>query len=173
VAFGPPTLIAVGALYHWGPKMWGRRLQPVMGSLAWLCLLLGFAIDGMAYYLLGYNGAALGLIAGATSYQQGLYGLAEGGGALVAVGALVVIADLLVTVLLHPGPAAGDDPYEGLTLEWATSSPPPRWGFDSVPEVRSEAPLYYVRQAQAGPEEGAAALSPGGGAPALPQRTGR
>jgi cytochrome c oxidase subunit 1 len=173
VVFGPPTMLAVGALYHWGPKMWGRKLNAIMGSLAWLCLLVGFASAGMAYYLLGYNGTPLGLVAGATSYQKGLYGLAEAGGALVALGALVVIVDLVVSVVARRGAPAGDDPYEGLTLEWATSSPPPPWGFDSVPEVRSEAPLYYLRQAEAASGQPAVALSPGGGPAALEQGASR
>jgi cytochrome c oxidase subunit 1 len=150
VVFGPPTLLAVGALYHWGPKMWGRKLNTALGSLAWLSLLVGFACSGMAYYLLGYNGTPLGLVAHATSYQKGLYWLAEAGGALVALGIIVVILDLAVSILAGRGATAGGDPYEGLTLEWASTSPPPPWGFDSVPEVRSEAPLLLVRQEETG-----------------------
>ncbi len=173
VVFGPPTLLAVGALYHWAPKIWGRTLHTVIGCLAWLCLLAGFACAGMAYYLLGYNGAALGLLEGATSYQKTLYGLAEAGGALVAIGVLVVIADVLAIVLRAGGPAAGPDPYDGLTLEWATSSPPPRWGFESLPEVRSEAPLAYVREAEAASAEAGGASASAGGATAIPQRTGQ
>ncbi len=165
VVFGPPTLLAVGAIYHWAPKIWGRRLSLALGGLAWLCLLVGFLCSGMGYYLLGYNGVPLGQITGATSYQKGLYGLAEAGGALIALGVLVVIADLLISVTLRRGAVGGDDPYEGLTLEWATSSPPPRWGFDSVIEVRSEAPLLVAREA--GQDDGAAdPARPAGGEPA-------
>ena len=161
VVFGPPTLLAVGAIYHWGPKMWGRRLNLGLGALAWLCLLVGFICSGMGYYLLGYNGVPLGLVSGATSYQKGLYGLAEAGGALIALGVLVVIADLFLSVTARRGAVAGDDPYEGLTLEWATTSPPPRWGFDSVIEVRSEAPLFVARDAERN-ERAAAGLPPAG-----------
>jgi cytochrome c oxidase subunit 1 len=157
VVFGPPTLLAVGAIYHWGPKMWGRRLNLGLGALTWLCLIAGFVCSGMGYYLLGYNGAPLGQIIGATSYQKGLYGLSEAGGALIALGVLVMIADIVISVSLRRGPVAGNDPYDGLTLEWATTSPPPRWGFDSVIEVRSEAPLYVTRQLE---RIGSAAVAP-------------
>jgi Heme/copper-type cytochrome/quinol oxidases, subunit 1 len=40
---------------------------------------------------------------------------------------------------------AGDDPWEGNTLEWATTSPPPPYNFDHLPEIRSERPLFDLR----------------------------
>jgi cytochrome c oxidase subunit I len=42
-----------------------------------------------------------------------------------------------------------DDPWEGHTLEWATTSPPPVGNFASLPGVTSEAPLYDARYAAA------------------------
>jgi cytochrome c oxidase subunit I len=147
VVFGAPTLLAIGALYHWAPKMWGRRLNPVVGTLAFLSLFGGLLASGLAYYFLGYNGVRLGQIDNITSYQKNLYGLAEAGGALVVLGVLAVLADLAASIGAKRGLEAGDDPYEGLTLEWATTSPPPRHGFDFVPEVRSAAPLLHLRAA--------------------------
>jgi heme/copper-type cytochrome/quinol oxidase subunit 1 len=145
VVAGAPTLLAFGALYHWGPKMWGRRLSAALGALAFLCLLGGFAASGMAGYLLGYNGSPMGLLPDPTSYQKGLAALGEAGGALVVLGVLAVVVDLVMSVAGRRGDESGDDPYQGVTLEWATSSPPAREGFESVPEVRSAVPLLDVR----------------------------
>jgi heme/copper-type cytochrome/quinol oxidase subunit 1 len=145
VVFGAPTLLAVGALYHWAPKMWGRRLNALLGTLAFLSLFSGLLASGLAYYFLGYNGAQLGQLDQITSYQKTLYGVAEAGGAVVALGVLILLLDLAASVAGKRGVEAGDDPYEGLTLEWATTSPPPRHGFDFVPEVRSAAPLVHLR----------------------------
>ena len=39
----------------------------------------------------------------------------------------------------------GDDPWEGNTLEWATSSPPPPHNFDRLPPIRSERPVFDLR----------------------------
>ena len=169
VVFGPPTLLAVGAIYHWGPKMWGRRLNPVMGSLAWLCLLVGFACSGMAYYLLGYNGAPLGLLADATSYQKGLYGLAEAGGALVALGASCSSS----TWWSASWPAGAGWQVTTRTRASPLSGPPRRRrpGGDSTRCRRSarEAPLFYVRAAEAGSGPGAGALGSSGGPAAIEQ----
>jgi len=173
VVFGPPTLLAVGALYHWGPKMWGRKLNAGLGALAFLALFAGFLASGLAYYFLGYNGVPLGQVTGITSYQKGLYSLAEAGGALIVLGVLVLVIDIAASVGGRRGRPAGDDPYEGLTLEWATSSPPPPYGFDSLPEVRSAAPLAHLRGTGAGGPRPDADGSPGdAGQTALPAKAG-
>ena len=48
--------------------------------------------------------------------------------------------------LRHRSPA-GDDPWAGHTLEWATTSPPPRFNFATLPPIRSHAPLLDLREA--------------------------
>ena len=40
---------------------------------------------------------------------------------------------------------APDDPWDGNTLEWATTSPPPPYNFDSLPPIRSERPLFDLK----------------------------
>ena len=67
---------------------------------------------------------------------------------MVAIGIIVLMIDLINSLVRGKGAVAGADPYEGLTLEWATASPPPDHGFDLVPEVRSATPLVDVREAE-------------------------
>jgi heme/copper-type cytochrome/quinol oxidase subunit 1 len=43
------------------------------------------------------------------------------------------------------GEEAGDDPWEGNTLEWATSSPPPPYNFEKLPPIHSERPVFDLR----------------------------
>ncbi len=69
--------------------------------------------------------------------------LASAGAGVIAI-ALIVFAINLVVSLRHPAPA-GPDPWGGHTLEWATSSPPPRHNFAALPPVRSFAPLLDLR----------------------------
>jgi cytochrome c oxidase subunit I len=50
-----------------------------------------------------------------------------------------------VIVSLRQGKPAGDDPWDAWTLEWATTSPPPPYNFDTLPEVRSRRPLWDLK----------------------------
>jgi cytochrome c oxidase subunit I len=47
-----------------------------------------------------------------------------------------------VVVSFRKGKVAGDNPWDGQTLEWATSSPPPEHNFEALPPIRSERPLW-------------------------------
>jgi len=64
---------------------------------------------------------------------------------VAAVGALAVIAALLKPA--RRGTGVADDPWDGHTLEWTTTSPPPIGNFATLPEITSEAPLYDARYA--------------------------
>jgi len=146
VGFGAPTMLFFAALYHWAPKMTGRHPSPKLGGAAFLGLFGGFALLGLGSYLLGYDGGPARLqdyefTAGATTFNPlGFLG------ALMAVLGLAAFAlDFLRITLFDGGEEAGDDPYEGLTLEWAAPSPPPPQNFESVPEVRSAQPLLDLR----------------------------
>ena len=43
------------------------------------------------------------------------------------------------------GRVAGNDPWDAWTLEWATTSPPPDYNFNPVPEVKSRRPLWDLK----------------------------
>jgi cytochrome c oxidase subunit 1 len=69
---------------------------------------------------------------------------------LSSVGAFMIAASILpfiwnVFITLRGPRNAPDDPWEGNTLEWATTSPPPNYNFDSLPPIRSERPLFDLR----------------------------
>jgi len=150
VAFGPPILLLAAGVYHWAPKLVGRELSAPLGRACFLALFGGFLLMGLGSYLLGYDGAPARL---------GDFPFTGNGstfGGLAALGALLVVVGvlLLASEALRAGAALGlsrtaDDPYEGQTLEWATSSPPPPHSFDTVPEVRSATPLLDLRRAEA------------------------
>jgi cytochrome c oxidase subunit 1 len=147
VGFGAPTMLFFAAMYHWAPKMTGRHPSPRLGGAAFLGLFGGFALLGLGSYLLGYDGGPARLqdyefTAGATTFNP----LAFLGALLVVLGLLAFVLDFSRIAVGRAGEEADDDPYEGLTLEWATSSPPPPHNFETVPEVRSAQPLLDLRK---------------------------
>jgi cytochrome c oxidase subunit 1 len=152
VLAGAPVLAACAGVYHWAPKIWGRALRGSLGVLQWLCLFGGFVISAAGSWFLGYQGAPWHVSdltgPGTKSSWLALERLSAVGGVLVAVGVLVFLVNLAVSVL-GPGEPAPDDPYEAATLEWATTSPPPDDNFAYVPEIRSDQPVTDLRAASA------------------------
>src|SRR5262249_41634470 len=79
----------------------------------------------------------------------GLNRLSTIGAFIIALGILVFIVNVYVS--LRKREPSGDDPWEGHTLEWYTSSPPPRHNFRWVAAIRSFAPNFdYVHRAVTG-----------------------
>ena len=71
---------------------------------------------------------------------------------LATIGAFTIAVSVLVFfwnvfASLRDGEIAGDDPWDGNTLEWATTSPPPPHNFDRLPAIRSERPLWDAKRA--------------------------
>jgi cytochrome c oxidase subunit I+III len=71
---------------------------------------------------------------------EGLNALASVGGFIMAFGVLILVFDLAVA--WYTGPPAPDDPWNGDSLEWAISSPPPNYNFQYFPVVRGRHPLW-------------------------------
>ena len=154
--FAAPTLALFAGVYHWSPKIWGRGLNQLLGALQALLLLGGFLVTSLGAWLAGYDGAVWHIddYTGAKADHYTNYAkLASAGGVLVVLGLLVFLLNVGLTWQRVRGEHVEDfeaDPYEGPTLEWATTSPPPPHNFDRVPEIRSDAPAADARAARSG-----------------------
>jgi cytochrome c oxidase subunit I len=123
-------------LYYWWPKMTGRLLDERLGRLQFWLIAIGFNVAFFPQHFLG----ALGMPRRIYTYSAGagwdLWNFVSTLGAYVIGLGAVLFAGLALRSLRN-GPRAGNDPWDGRTLEWRTSSPPPVHDFDTIPPVYS------------------------------------
>jgi heme/copper-type cytochrome/quinol oxidase subunit 1 len=118
------VVAGLGALAYWGPKLWGRRLADGPASGGIVLTFVGGLLVLAGAVLAGVDGLPLGAVDhdGGTLTQIGaVVGLA--GWVLVLFGVVAVVA--LALRSFTGGDEAGDDPWDGQTLEWAVPSPAP------------------------------------------------
>lgn len=133
---------AIAGLFFWGPKITGSRQADGAGKLAALLLFLGGALYGIPYVLLAFANKSPGLADALDPLS-----VASAVGAGLAALALLVAAAALLSGLRNRN--APDDPWGvGQSLEWATSSPPPRGNFGALPEITSAEPVLDRAEAE-------------------------
>jgi cytochrome c oxidase subunit 1 len=156
--FGAATIGAVAALSFWGPKLWGYRLSDALGKLELLALVGGTLLTVLGMFVLGIQDFARHSATFSSSDNVGPANLVVSvGAAIVGLGLLVLLLDLVASQVGGRGARAGADPWGGQSLEWATTSPPPLHNFDALPEIRSDTPLLDLRVGR----PGTAAAAPG------------
>jgi heme/copper-type cytochrome/quinol oxidase subunit 1 len=140
------TIALLGGIVYWSPKIVGRSFKESAARGVALLLLAGtvlWSFPDLIAGLLGQPGAPGVGPTDNVSTIEALNVASTAGGALLALAIVGFIALLIGAARSDELP--GDDPWNGHTLEWATSSPPPTGNFASLPEITSEAPLYDAR----------------------------
>jgi cytochrome c oxidase subunit 1 len=161
VLFGGSVFGVFAGLYYWFPKMTGRMLDEGLGKVQWVLMFIGFNLTFFPMHQLGLDGMPRRIADYASDMGWNDLNLAATiGGFLIAASVLPFLWNVFIS--LRSGRIAGDDPWEANTLEWATSSPPPPYNFDHLPEIRSERPLFDLRHGRTKP---AAVLPDPGPAP--------
>jgi cytochrome c oxidase subunit I len=146
------TLFTVMAgFYYWYPKITGRMLSEKLGKIQFWLMVVGF--NG-TFFILHFAGLA-GMPRRVYTYPDlphlaTINLISSLSGYVLALGILVFFTNL--TTSLRRGKPAGDDPWGGATLEWATSSPPPPHNFERIPPVRSITPLWDLKKAGRQPD---------------------
>jgi cytochrome c oxidase subunit I len=147
--FGGTVFGMFAAIYYWFPKVTGRLLSERLGRVQFALTLIGINVTFFPMFLLGADGMPRRVsdYAASTGWQP-LNEVATAGSYVLFVSVAIFVLNLIRS--LRRDVEAGPDPWQGHTLEWATSSPPPRHNFESLPPILSHAPLLDLRQQPAG-----------------------
>jgi cytochrome c oxidase subunit I len=141
VLFGGTAFTVFAAAYYWFPKITGRLLDERLGKWHFWLTFVGFNLTFFPMHIVGI----LGMSRRIYTYPAGLgwsgYNTIETVGTFIlAISVLVFVANIWHS--LRAGAVAGDNPWGGFTLEWATASPPPVYNFRTIPTVRSRRPVW-------------------------------
>jgi cytochrome c oxidase subunit 1 len=143
VLFGTIVFAAYAGIYFWFPKFTGRYMNERLGKLHFWLTFIGFHCTFLVQHWLGAEGMP-------RRYADYLPG--DGFTFLntfSTIGSFILGASMLPFLYnvyhsyRYGEVAVADDPWgHGNSLEWATSCPPPRHNFTSMPRIRSERPAF-------------------------------
>ncbi len=141
VLFGSTIFAGFAGFFYWYPKLTGRMYREWLAKLQFWVVFIGFNVTFLPQYLLGLKGmprriAVYSPTDGFTFLNQ----ISTIGGYLTGLGFVIFLVNMWIS-WKRPVPA-GDNPWDGYTLEWATTSPPPSHNFTSLPPVRSTRPTW-------------------------------
>ena len=135
------NVIIGGVLYglfagiaYWWPKAFGFRLDPFWGKVSFWCWVPGFFVAFTPLYILGLMGVTRRLRVFDDPSLQIWFLIAALGAALIACGIGAFLVQIGVSIWKRNDLRdTTGDPWDGRTLEWATSSPPPSYNFAFTP----------------------------------------
>ncbi len=133
---------------YWFPKIFGYTLNERLGRYAFWCWLVGFLLAFVPLYILGLMGAVRRLDHyDASMGWQGLFIVAAIGVATIGLGIAFQVLQFVVSFFQrrHHRDLTGD-PWNGRTLEWATSSPAPVYNFAIIPQVSTRDAFWEAKQ---------------------------
>ena len=144
VLIGGMLFCIFGAIYYWYPKATGRMLNKKLGLWHVALFFIGFHLTFDTMHIPGL----LGMPRRIYTYDAGrgweILNLITSIGVIFQVAGIACLAWNILRSA-RKGEKAGDDPWDAWTLEWATTSPPPEYNFETVPAVRSGRPLWDLK----------------------------
>ena len=152
VLFGGAIMGIFSGIFYWFPKMTGRFLSETLGKWSFWVMFAGMNLTFFPMHFLGVSGMPRRIYTYDEGFGWEAWNMAATiGSYLIAVSVLIFLVNFFRT--MRQEPTAPDNPWDGSTLEWATSSPPPEHDFDVVPEVHSYTPLWTNRDMGIAPPE--------------------
>ena len=132
---------------YWFPKATGIMLDEKLGKLACALWTIGFFIAFMPLYILGFNGMTRRLNYYDNPEWTVLLWVAAAGAVVIAAGIAVQFYQAYISIRdRHKNRDLTGDPWNGRTLEWATSSPPPFYNFATLPKIHDRDEHHYKKE---------------------------
>ena len=152
VVFGTVVFAMFAGFYFWWPKWTGAKLREDLGQLHFWLLFVGFHMTFLIQHWAGVMGmprryATYLVEDGFTWMNQ----LSTVGSMILAVSMIPFLFNVWWTKRNAPMVGVNDPWGYGRSLEWATSSPPPRHNFTSIPRIRSESPAFDLNHPEVAP----------------------
>lgn len=161
VIMGGMVFAWLAGSYYWFPKLTGRRYHEGLAKAGAWATFAGFNLTFLAMFWVGLDGMNRRV----GSYLPYL----ESTNVFISIAGFLLGGSLFIHLVNFAwswlrGPAAGANPWRGKTLEWQTSSPPPRENFASEPVVSGD----FYGYGKAGPEPALLPLPGASGRPPEP-----
>jgi cytochrome c oxidase subunit 1 len=151
VVFGTVVFAMFSGFYFWWPKWTGKMLNERLGKWHFWLLFIGFHTTFLIQHWLGVVGMPRRYYTyspadGFTWMNQ----VSSFGAMILAVSMIPFLLNVYITARKAPKVTVNDPWGYGRSLEWATSCPPPRHNFTSIPRIRSESPAFDLNHPEAG-----------------------
>src|SRR6202795_3228010 len=154
VIIGGVVFGALAGITYWFPKAFGFTLDERLGKASFWCWLIGFYLAFMPLYQLGLMGMTRRLQHIPDPSWQPLLLVAEAGAIVIFCGILCQVAQLYVSIRTREQRRdLTGDPWNGRTLEWSTSSPPPAYNFAVLPRVETIDAFWHMKRTGRAPIE--------------------
>ena len=132
---------------YWFPKAFGYKLDNFWGHCVFWFWVIGFYLAFMPLYVLGLMGVTRRVSHFTDPSLQIWFQVAALGAGLIALGILSFIIQIVVSYLRRDQLRDDTgDPWNGRTLEWSTSSPPPVYNFAFTPRVHDSEAWWDMKQ---------------------------
>ncbi len=142
VVFGTVVFAMFAGFYFWWPKFTGQMLDETLGKVHFWLLFIGFHTTFLVQHWLGVEGMPRRYADYLPNEGFTVLNQISSAGAFL-LGASMIPFFYNVWKTRNSPMVNTDDPWGwGRSLEWATSCPPPRHNFTSIPRIRSEAPAF-------------------------------
>ncbi len=147
VIIGGVLFAGFAALTYWFPKAFGFQLDEAWGKAAFWLGLIGFYVTFIPLYAAGLQGMTRRMQHYDVAAWRPWMLVAAVGVLILLAGGICQVVQLVVSIR-HRDELRDviGDPWNGRSLEWATSSPPPSFNFAVLPNVHGEEPYWEIKR---------------------------